>query len=131
MFHFAAFVMGIATQRLFLLERSGPFVNPRRSALIAPLSFCSIWLVLGVGWEIPRIFIHNGLLGLAFAALIFGLASGHGILAGIFARPVSSLLGEASYSLYLLHLPLWLLTTALNRWTLRLPDSSWLFLLVS
>ena len=64
----------------------------------------------------------------AFAALIFCLAPGRGALAAIFGHPALVKLGEASYALYLLHLPLWGLTLALNELTLNLSTSSWSFL---
>jgi peptidoglycan/LPS O-acetylase OafA/YrhL len=130
LFHVPAFIMGVATQRLFLLERSGPLVNSWRSAALSALSLLSIGFILAAGSPIPRILIHNGLLGLAFACLIFGLASGRGWIAGFLARPIPSLLGEASYALYLLHLPLWAMIRSANATTLQIPEPSWGFLVL-
>jgi peptidoglycan/LPS O-acetylase OafA/YrhL len=130
LFHLPAFVMGIAAQRLFLLESSGSLMGSRRPLAICAISICAICLILSAGWPIPRILVNNGLLGPAFAFLIVGLATGRGLIAGILGHPVLVLLGEASYSLYLLHLPLWGITLGLNERMFRFPDSSWLFLSV-
>jgi peptidoglycan/LPS O-acetylase OafA/YrhL len=128
LFHAPAFVLGVAAQRLFLLESGGPLVNSWRPAALSIASLCTIGLILGSGLPIPRLFIHNGVLAPAFACLIFGLASSRGALAHFLALPAVVRLGEASYSLYLLHLPLWMLALALNPLTLRLAESSWTFL---
>jgi peptidoglycan/LPS O-acetylase OafA/YrhL len=130
LFHVPAFAMGIATQRWFLLERSGPLFDSWRPTAICAVSICSICLILGIGWPLPRILVNNGLLGPAFAFLIAGLAAGRGVIARVLGAPAAVLLGEASYSLYLLHLPLWGMTLALNTLTLRISDSSWTFLIV-
>ncbi len=130
LFHVSAFVMGIAAQRLFLLERAGPLFDSWRPTAICAASICSICLILGTGWPLPRILVNNGLLGPAFVFLIAGLASGRGAIARVLGAPAAVLLGEASYSLYLLHLPLWGMTLFLNEFTLRIPISSWEFLSV-
>ncbi len=126
--HVPAFVMGIATQRLFLLERSGHLVNSWKSAAVSVGSLAAIGIILGSGAPIPRPLAQNGLLALGFAALIFGLASGRGALAAVLGHPALVKLGEASYALYLLHLPLWGLTLAVNELTFRWAESSWSFL---
>jgi peptidoglycan/LPS O-acetylase OafA/YrhL len=51
-----------------------------------------------------------------FALLIYSLASGEGPLAAVLSVPVMVVLGEASYALYILHIPLWdWMTYALRR----------------
>jgi peptidoglycan/LPS O-acetylase OafA/YrhL len=124
-----AFVMGIATQRLFFLWRSSRFVNSWRSVALACGSLAAIGVILGAGLPIPRPLAQNGLLAPGFAALIFGLAPGRGALAAILGHPVFVKLGEASYSLYLLHLPVWGLSLAINALTFRFAESSWTFLI--
>jgi peptidoglycan/LPS O-acetylase OafA/YrhL len=61
---------------------------------------------------------------------MFALASGRGVAARFLSQPAIVRLGEASYSLYLLHLPLWALTLALNAYVLHLADFSWGFLVL-
>jgi len=127
--HVPAFVMGIATQRLFLLQRSERFVNSWRSAAVSVGSLAAIGVILGAGWRIPRSLAQDGLFALGFVALIFCLASGRGALAAILGHPILVKLGEASYALYLLHLPVWGLTLAVNALTFHLAESSWSFLI--
>jgi peptidoglycan/LPS O-acetylase OafA/YrhL len=92
------------------------------------LSIGLIGLIVAIDQSIPRLFFNNGLLAPAFACLMFALASGRGAIARILGGGAMVRLGEASYSLYLLHLPLWALTLALNAYALHLADFSWAFL---
>ncbi len=57
---------------------------------------------------------HNGLLMPVYCAVILGLAlsPADSLVSTLFAKRLPILLGEASYSLYLLHMPLWLTFTA-------------------
>ena len=59
--------------------------------------------------RIPYPILHNGLLVPAFVLLILTLASGRGPLAALLATRPLVALGEASYSLYILHVPLMIL----------------------
>ena len=126
--HLPAFVMGIALQRLFALERPGALVNSWRTAAISWGSLLLIGVILGAGWKLPAQLVHKGLLAPAFAALIFSLASGRGALAAALGHRIMVRLGEASYSVYLLHLPLQGVALAINSMTLRIPVASWTFL---
>src|SRR5580692_299685 len=94
------------------------------------LSIGLIGLIMAIDQSIPRLFFNNGLLAPAFACLMFALASGRGAIARILGGGAMVRLGEASYSLYLLHLPLWALTLALNAYALHLADFSWAFLVL-
>jgi peptidoglycan/LPS O-acetylase OafA/YrhL len=76
--------------------------------------------------RVPYLFLHNGALLPLFAAVIvhnsFG-ADG----AGWLARPWAIVLGNASYALYILHLPAWIyLKIAIER-TGYDPLASWVF----
>jgi peptidoglycan/LPS O-acetylase OafA/YrhL len=55
---------------------------------------------------LPYPVLHNGLLAPVFAVLITSLAAGRGPVAAILATRPLVALGDASYSLYLLHIPL-------------------------
>lgn len=102
------FVMGVAAGVLFLrrpgwLERSAPVL---------------VWGGLGcvfagivAGWQVmPLQIMTNGGLGLPVVAVILGLAcAGNGGLGRICGAAPMVLLGQASYALYILHLPLLLL----------------------
>jgi len=92
------FLVGIFAGRLFLSAKNKP-------ALATPLVLFGVGVVLTlvlVADRIPRPMISAGFLSPAFAAIIYGLA-----LRPSWARLLESrlliLLGDASYSLYLLH----------------------------
>ncbi|HEV2946980.1 MAG TPA: hypothetical protein VGX70_06370, partial [Gemmataceae bacterium] len=70
-----------------------------------------IFGLLACGSQISYPFLHNGLLDILFAVLIYGLAredrSGHSFqVVRFLSMPVLVLLGEASYAVYILHVPL-------------------------
>jgi peptidoglycan/LPS O-acetylase OafA/YrhL len=72
--------------------------------------------MLGPGSALPYLLLHNGLVDPLFALLIYSLATGEGPLAALLSLPAMVVLGEASYALYILHIPLWdWMTYALSR----------------
>jgi peptidoglycan/LPS O-acetylase OafA/YrhL len=78
---------------------------------LAGVAVVGILAFLSCGSRIPYPFLHNGLLDVLFAMLIYGLAraeTSRGIWkAGRFlSMPLLVLLGEASYAIYILHVPL-------------------------
>lgn len=108
--HLPAFAAGIAAYSL----RSSWRLLPLASAL-------TITVILGGFFEL------RGALLLPFVGLVVGLAAhSSGIGSDSFLR-----LGEWSYALYLLHLPVWTLAIVLNEVTFALPMHSWLFVACS
>ena len=68
--------------------------------------------VLVAGARVPYTLLHNGALLPCYAAIVWGLMLGHGPLHRVLAlRPITAL-GESSYALYTLQLPLmsWLIS---------------------
>ena len=61
---------------------------------------------MGQAGAIPYPVLHNGLLAPVFALLIVSLAAGRGPIDAFLATRPLVALGDASYSLYVLHLPL-------------------------
>jgi peptidoglycan/LPS O-acetylase OafA/YrhL len=102
------FVVGIVLGRLYLDEAIRPRVA-RWASPMATFAAVALIAVLAVAEHIPYVFLHSGLLTPLFAALIFGLAYGDGALARALARPAMVALGEASYALYVLHVPVLIL----------------------
>jgi peptidoglycan/LPS O-acetylase OafA/YrhL len=101
---FPEFVIGIVAGRWFL-ER-GAIQDSARWAVASMAALGVIVVTLGCASHIPYIVLHNGLLDPAFVLLIVSLATGAGPLArGLATRPLVAL-GDASYSLYLIHVPL-------------------------
>ncbi len=90
------FLLGMGAGMVFLRARS----QPRSWPVLAGLGL----LVIGVIFQrwIPYPVMHSGLLGPAFALLIYGFAA-RPVWSGLLAAKPLVLLGEASYSLYLLH----------------------------
>jgi peptidoglycan/LPS O-acetylase OafA/YrhL len=94
------FVMGVVAGRLFL---SAPR-SPRASLYGAAAGGVVIGFV--VAGALPYALTHNGLFAPLFALVIVGLASGEGLLTRLLSTRPLQRLGEASYALYLLHVPL-------------------------
>jgi len=88
------FLIGIALGVLYLNGARIP--RPRLAATGCVLAL--VFIVLGP-WRPPYPAIHNGLLAPIYGVLILALASDPALL----ANPILELLGESSYSLYLLH----------------------------
>jgi peptidoglycan/LPS O-acetylase OafA/YrhL len=57
--------------------------------------------------DVPGLLLANGLFDPLFGLIVFGVASSDWGLSWLLARRPVVLLGEASYALYLLHIPLW------------------------
>ena len=92
------FLLGMACGFLYL--------NSRREAKLAlPLvlsGIAAIVVVVYFSGVIPYAILHTALLAPAFAAIVYGLAL-RPSWAGLLERRIFVLLGDASYSLYLLH----------------------------
>ena len=138
------FLLGIALCRLFVLQKRvlGPLPKIEQEkteetengsrflplfSLFSPVPLVFVVLIgiitmLACGNRILYPFLHNGLLDILFAMLIFGLAwegaarscwrnskwflriSNSGLR--VLSWPIFVLLGEASYAIYILHVPL-------------------------
>jgi peptidoglycan/LPS O-acetylase OafA/YrhL len=61
--------------------------------------------------NIPEIALHNGLSAVAWAPLILGAA---GMKGGVLSLPICEFLGRISFSLYLLHIPIFSAVLALD-----------------
>jgi peptidoglycan/LPS O-acetylase OafA/YrhL len=121
------FLLGVALGRLFASRMSATpagrmsrVARPARLSVVALLgSVCALSYVptmLGPGSALPYLLLHNGLVDPLFALLIYSLASGEGPLAALLSLPAMVVLGEASYALYIVHVPLWdWMTYALSR----------------
>ena len=107
-FHVPQFLMGVCVGVLFLRSTSKTSSSQIYSkvSLLAGISFLVtfIWLALtpGIPYELP----NNGLLAPIFSLLIYTLAYGRGTIAKLLSLPFLTLLGEASYAIYLLQNPL-------------------------
>jgi peptidoglycan/LPS O-acetylase OafA/YrhL len=102
------FIVGIVAGRLFL-DMPPEERDPARWTRGSFAALGVIVVTLAVGPMVPYPALHNGLLAPVFAVLILALASNAGPLAKwLSARPLVAL-GEASYALYLIHMPILIL----------------------
>ncbi len=101
-FRFPDFLMGVALGRLFSLRRAQDL--PPAEPILLPASFL---LAIGLLAFTPLSLDANAwpymVLDLALAGVIFGLAEATGLVRDLLSRSLPVLLGEASYSMYLLH----------------------------
>ncbi len=108
LFHLPTFAIGVALGFHFL--RSDSSAGYSWTPLLALAGI--IVLTIGIG-RFPELVVHNCLFVPAFAVLIYGLAQG-GMTAGFFSLPAVVILGEASYSFYILQFPQGLTFRLLN-----------------
>ena len=94
------FVTGMLAGQLFLVDRGN--TNRKLALPLVSIGLCVPVILTGLVGRIPSPLICAGFLSPAFAALIYGLALRSGSAAFLEWRWLV-LLGEASYSLYLLH----------------------------
>lgn len=101
LFRLPEFIIGILLGRLYVL---GYRLKPAHSRMISYGSAAAILLVLSFSSSIPHPILSSGLAPL-FGLLVFSLADGEGSLAKFLSLPVLILLGEASYGIYILQIP--------------------------
>jgi peptidoglycan/LPS O-acetylase OafA/YrhL len=105
------FVMGVVAARLFVLNDTHA-AGGRRLAWMTIAASLGCLGVLATGSAMwPDTWLRTGLWDPVFVLLIVALARGGGGIARALSSRMAIILGEASYSLYLLHLPLWTVVT--------------------
>jgi peptidoglycan/LPS O-acetylase OafA/YrhL len=102
---FPEFVIGIVFARWYLDARAEG-KGGKWAALGSVIAVVVLLAVMAQSRDIPYPVLHNGLLAPVFALLIVSLAAGRGPIAAFLATRPLVALGDASYSLYVLHLPL-------------------------
>jgi peptidoglycan/LPS O-acetylase OafA/YrhL len=123
----AEFLLGMCVARAYLDE---PALRTRRAAmLLTGGSLAALAGLLAFADEIPYVLLHNGLLAPAFAALVLGLATTTPISKPLQHRWLVTL-GEASYALYILHVPLFMGAGAMARKVVEDGDKNGWFTLV-
>lgn len=103
------FLLGLALGRMFVLDRATIRPSRLRGMALSLATFGSLEAIIlapASGIPLPTILVTDGLLNPIFALLIYSLAWGDGGAAKLFAAPILVALGEASYALYLIHIPL-------------------------
>lgn len=103
------FVVGVVAGKLFL-------DGARVPTWLGVLALIATVVIAGSG-QVPPLLLHNALLAPGFALVIAWLAVDPGPLGRMLSSRPLVLLGEASYALYLLHVPLFLWAMAVTRST--------------
>ncbi|RKH16491.1 acyltransferase [Corallococcus sp. CA047B] len=106
------FLLGVVLGRLFVLRGRE---LPRASAMGSLAAAALALGLLAVPWTGTAWALRDLALTPVFAWLLWTLATGHGPLAAFLSRASVVRLGEASYALYILHIPLAFYTRAAER----------------
>jgi peptidoglycan/LPS O-acetylase OafA/YrhL len=96
------FIFGMALARLYLFGR---VLAPKLHAAMFGIGLALTVLIFGGAWILPGWTRSDPALALVFALIVFGGAGAAGTFP-LLTRPTFILLGEASYSMYILHIPL-------------------------
>jgi peptidoglycan/LPS O-acetylase OafA/YrhL len=120
------FLAGVILCKIFVTSRR---TSPGRDSLRGPLLYlcgaAAALVVLAHAYDLPPAVLHDGLLLPATAAIILGLSFGGGWLARWLSRPWIVVLGQASYSMYLLHIPLYSYFAAADKRLVHSPAEAW------
>lgn len=100
------FLIGVALGKHFMEDLAAG--RRRGGRLLCAAGLLGALGLLSISPQLPYPLLHNALLAPAFAALIYGLAHGGGALGRALASAPLVLLGNASYSLYILQKPVML-----------------------
>ncbi len=109
------FLFGVALGRLYLLDLAQPRGSSRHWWLAAVGASAALLVAWGAADEGLRhsLFFHNGLLTPLYGLLIYGAAGARvGPLSRVLSLRPLVVLGEASYALYILHVPILLMMEA-------------------
>lgn len=108
------FLLGVVLGRAFILRRAGG--RPGGGGVVAScVAAGGALALLWMPWQGSAWALRDLLLTPVFAWLLWTLASGRGPLAALLSRAAMVRLGEASYALYILHIPLAFYSRALER----------------
>jgi peptidoglycan/LPS O-acetylase OafA/YrhL len=123
------FLFGVVLARIHLRARAesfGPAIL-RSPAALRIMGALLLSAVIMAGDRIPSLILHNGLLAPVFALVILGLSRGDGLIHRLLSRRSLVVLGEASYAVYILHVPLFFWFSYLVRDKVRLDEEPALF----
>lgn len=124
--HLHEFLLGILTARLHFLwlAQGKPSLWLKRWAPALLIGSALVYLCLiPASGSIPFVLLTHGVFCPLFCVILLALASGNRWIQKIFSRAWLVLLGEASYALYLIHVPIFFMLRAeLER------HGAWLFL---
>jgi peptidoglycan/LPS O-acetylase OafA/YrhL len=126
------FLAGIILCKLYLSLQQRPtsLLPPGGGALLYLRGFAIAIAVITQERHLPPAVLHDGLLMPATAAVILGLSFGGGPIWRLLSHPTVVLLGQASYAMYLLHMPLYSYFGASGKRLVHTPTEGWILLLL-
>jgi peptidoglycan/LPS O-acetylase OafA/YrhL len=129
---FPEFLIGMAVGCLFLRRKPGPADgSDRMGSTLVVFALLSIVATALVTQRLPVPLWHSGLLPIASAALVYGLATRPRWTRGLEWSPLVRL-GDATYGFYLFHVPIIASTLmTFGRLSAPFPGSRWLLLTVA
>jgi peptidoglycan/LPS O-acetylase OafA/YrhL len=108
LFHISEFSLGILLAKWHATLNSCYHHQLNRASLsMSIIGTSCLIVILKFSYIFPMLLLHDGLLFPIFGCIILGLASGNNLITQALSLPFLVLLGEASYALYLLHIPIW------------------------
>ncbi len=113
--HAHEFLMGIAACLWLREEQRGRRPELMSGPAAAGVAIVALAVLAAFRGPIPFMPALVGIYSPLFALLIYGLAKQRGTLARILSTPSFVFLGEISYSLYLIHVTVWLNMEGFNR----------------
>jgi peptidoglycan/LPS O-acetylase OafA/YrhL len=119
--HLPEFVLGVTAGILYLRRRP----DGLRWRFASAAAACALAGALTMAPRIPAGLLHGGILDPLFALLIYALAAGWGTSTRG-TRSLLGLLGRASYSLYILHKPIYLWMTRETGLGRRVPPAGFI-----
>lgn len=103
----SAFIVGIATGITFLRQNYTKHEqSPSHWVTVLELGSLAVALVVIAFSGIPHALLRTGIASPFFAAIIYALALDKGAIARLLAHPLLLILGEASYAIYILQVPI-------------------------
>jgi peptidoglycan/LPS O-acetylase OafA/YrhL len=102
--HLPVFLLGMALGRYKVAFASAP--TTFRARLVPHAALLLIFGLLAISGSMPHLLLHNSLIAVAFAGFVYYAEALWGPLARLLTAPVTVLLGEASYEIYILQMPL-------------------------
>jgi len=118
------FCLGILLALLFRRLPEEHWLWNRGAWLYLPAGAAALLVLINAD-RIPYPLMHNSLLLPLYACIVFGFALEGGTLARWLSRPSLVFLGNASYSMYILHAPLFIWLTILFRSGLHREPVGW------
>jgi peptidoglycan/LPS O-acetylase OafA/YrhL len=103
LFRWPEFLTGVLLGYVYKLARTPKWIEAHGDVVATAGAILAAVLIMTFNYYT---FLHSGGLTIPFTLIIIGLAEASGPIYRILSSPIAILLGEASYSIYILQIPL-------------------------